>query len=323
MDPRKFFSKQQKEVKAFFASLCFHTCLLLVMACVFYTKNVIQYIPIKISFHQEDVDIREIEDIGAVKLPSLENASLSLPTKNIKPEPVSYQPDDIDILVDQPSAIEISQNNKESLFDINSDTLYQELKRLPKQNKEHFEEKTETQQASTVLSELIASFAQNTNTADTFTPNGSLGNGAESIEQRLYFAGAKTGDIQISLAWNTVDDIDLWVGYSPNNIRIDYINFMNRVSQLSGGMLDIDMNAHMFGLRHNPVENIFWAKNRTPQGFYDVRVHFFRSWSGNMSVPVVVRVKILEEVKEYKVVCRAGNPPEKVVSFIFPSKPSQ
>jgi hypothetical protein len=120
-------------------------------------------------------------------------------------------------------------------------------------------------------------------------------------DMRLKEYGAGTGDVQISLLWNTVDDIDLHVEHNG-----DRIWWQNRRS-FYGGMLDIDMNAKGPNNRR-PIENIFWAHNTLPRGHFVVYVHFFRAWTSLRKVPVTVRVKTLKGIQLYNVIVRKGMP---------------
>jgi hypothetical protein len=110
--------------------------------------------------------------------------------------------------------------------------------------------------------------------------------GGGEIERRLAGAGAQTGQIQISLAWDSSDDLDLHV-LDPNNEKIWYSHKRSR----SGGVLDVDMNARAITLR--PVENVFWANGRAPRGKFRVKVvcYKYRGRNGT-KVPFRVRMKI-------------------------------
>lgn len=75
----------------------------------------------------------------------------------------------------------------------------------------------------------------------------------DDIGERLNREGAKAGDITISLAWNTFDDLDLHV-YLPSGEEIFFRN--KRAQQGGNACLDVDMNAGS-GQTQEPVENVF------------------------------------------------------------------
>lgn len=96
----------------------------------------------------------------------------------------------------------------------------------------------------------------------------------KEFSQRLELAGAKSGDVQITLIWSNVNDLDLHC-IEPGGALIF---FASRKSP-SGGELDVDMNAG--GARTNrPVENIYWPKGQAPEGKYKVYVHHFANHGG-------------------------------------------
>lgn len=99
------------------------------------------------------------------------------------------------------------------------------------------------------------------------------GDYADSIKERVKQAGGNvTGDLCCRLAWYNADDLDLHM-YEPGGYRIYYGN-KRKLSQ-NGGMLDVDANGGD-GLRENPVENIFYAKESTMlAGTYKLVVHNF------------------------------------------------
>lgn len=124
------------------------------------------------------------------------------------------------------------------------------------------------------------------------------GNGAGGgIENRLASYGAKTGDLQISIAWNSLDDVDLHVMFFPGQSinGVENISFGSKYGPKTGGYLDIDMNANG-NMSTTPVENIFYPAGNTPSGRYSIFVHLYRSRTGNMSVPVVLRIKNKDKV---------------------------
>ncbi len=66
-----------------------------------------------------------------------------------------------------------------------------------------------------------------------------VGSGVETL-RRLEQAGAQTGDVQVSIAWDNYNDIDLWVVFEGQQGRF-VINWMNRIGP-NNGMLDVDRN---------------------------------------------------------------------------------
>jgi hypothetical protein len=123
-----------------------------------------------------------------------------------------------------------------------------------------------------------------------------LGNGiGGQIGQRLRAAGAGSGDVQISIAWDNLNDIDLHVQVqAPNGRVISNIAFYSRRDEF-GGMLDIDRNA---GLRlvPDPVENVYWPRGAAPRGIYTVGIHHFRQNFG--PAPTAVEIVTLVDGRE-------------------------
>lgn len=94
----------------------------------------------------------------------------------------------------------------------------------------------------------------------------------DSIKERVKQAGGNVeGVLRVSLSWFNYDDLDLHV-IEPNGNRIYY---SNKQSLVSGGQLDVDMNAGG-GHTRNAVENIVWTNERTMlEGTYQVIVNNF------------------------------------------------
>jgi hypothetical protein len=86
-----------------------------------------------------------------------------------------------------------------------------------------------------------------------------------------------TGDVQITLTWNTATDQDLHV-IDPSGFRI----YFEQDTSPTGGILDFD-NTEGFG-----PENIFWPSGQAPNGRYKVQVVYFGG-AGATDVTVVVR----------------------------------
>ena len=82
------------------------------------------------------------------------------------------------------------------------------------------------------------------------------------LRQRLQREGARGGEVQVSLAWNNVNDLDLHV-ICPSGEEISYRNMRSRCQ----GRLDVDMNVR--GNRpwsERPVENTTTYRVRVPFG---------------------------------------------------------
>jgi hypothetical protein len=139
---------------------------------------------------------------------------------------------------------------------------------------------------------------------------GGTGNG---MEERLSIFGAKTGDVQVSISWDSIDDIDVHVLIKGNGMA-EVINWTNRRGR-SNGMLDIDMNANPPVISPRPIENVFWPYNMSPNGMFIVYVHFFRPWTNNTIVPVSVRVKNGDKIENFNISAVYGKNPQEVTRF--------
>lgn len=90
------------------------------------------------------------------------------------------------------------------------------------------------------------------------------------FKERLSAAGAKTGDVQLSLIWFNRNDLDLHC-IDPSGFEISYSQRKSR----TGGELDVDRNAGCVQPTDEPVENIFWPVGGAPNGIYRVFVNFY------------------------------------------------
>ena len=105
------------------------------------------------------------------------------------------------------------------------------------------------------------------------------------LQQRLKNAGAGTGDVTVSLAWNNGNDIDLHV-QTPNGERI----FFSNKTSSCGGILDFDRNAGG-PVDLQPFENIFWPDGKARSGEYTVGVHHYRNWG--FGDPTKFRIQVM------------------------------
>jgi hypothetical protein len=94
-----------------------------------------------------------------------------------------------------------------------------------------------------------------------------------------------TGDVQVSVSWNTAADVDLHV-VDPSGEEIFYGNDV----AASGGELDLDSNAAC-GTDGPRNENITWASGTAPSGTYIVRLDYWSNCSA-ASTNYVVTVHV-------------------------------
>jgi hypothetical protein len=95
-----------------------------------------------------------------------------------------------------------------------------------------------------------------------------------------------TGPLQVTLSWNTIDDLDLYVTDPTGQT----VYWRNRTVP-SGGQLDVDANASCSNATQNPVENVFWAST-PPSGTYRIEVRLFRRCSPSTDpIPFTVTVR--------------------------------
>jgi hypothetical protein len=119
---------------------------------------------------------------------------------------------------------------------------------------------------------------------------------------RLQRAGAKTGDVQISLIWDNFNDLDLHV-ITP---RGENIFFGHRRSRCRG-VLDVDMNAGR-GTSREPVENVYWGPGKAPLGKYRVLVHHYRNQGDPDPTPFELRVVVDGRTQVIRGETSFGNP---------------
>lgn len=130
------------------------------------------------------------------------------------------------------------------------------------------------------------------------------------IEARIEREGGDSGTVQISLAWDDYNDLDLHV-FCPSGERI-YFN--NRKSGC-GGVLDVDMNVRP--VSDEPVENVVW-KGNAPLGPYKVGVHFYkhhRKRRTKRTTDYTLRVVTHGRAKTYKGTIKYGMAMQMVTAF--------
>jgi hypothetical protein len=97
----------------------------------------------------------------------------------------------------------------------------------------------------------------------------------------------QTGDVQITLEWDTTADLDLHV-IDPYGEEI----YHGHSRAESGGELDVDANHPCGTAVSNPLENVFWPWGGAPGGEYQVYVDYYGECSneGAVAYQVIVRV---------------------------------
>ena len=87
--------------------------------------------------------------------------------------------------------------------------------------------------------------------------------------------GFQSGNIQVTLAWPTRADLDLYVT-DPFGEQIFY---GNERAQQSGGHLDHDARGGCDNQQADSnLENVYWNQANPPQGGYQINVHY---WDGS------------------------------------------
>ena len=121
------------------------------------------------------------------------------------------------------------------------------------------------------------------------------GDATDSVRERVKRAGGSvTGDLCCRLAWSNHDDLDLHMR-EPRSHEISYIN---KRSPMTGGRLDVDMNAGC-GTTREPVENIFYGDRcKMTEGIYNLFVHQF-SKRESVDVGFEVEMEYLGGVTRY------------------------
>lgn len=99
-----------------------------------------------------------------------------------------------------------------------------------------------------------------------WTSRGGGGGASETIE--VDGTEILTGDVQVTLQWDTPVDLDLYVT-DPNGDEVSYLN----TSVSSGGILDVDARRSC-AVTPETVENIVWT-GTAPQGAFGIRVNYY------------------------------------------------
>lgn len=139
---------------------------------------------------------------------------------------------------------------------------------------------------------------------------------------RLKREKAQTGEIQISLFWNNLNDLDLYVSTpcgtvvgpsGPDAALPSYV-------RTCGGELDVDANVTCSPIslcpgRMDPVENIFWHKRKAPEGNYKIYVHHFSNHGSRDPTKFTIRLVVGEQTEFFRGQLSAGAPTMQVHEF--------
>ena len=132
------------------------------------------------------------------------------------------------------------------------------------------------------------------------------------LMDRLAREGGKSGVVQISLAWDDYNDLDMHVFCTSGEL----IYFINRKSEC-GGELDVDMNVRPKS--KTPIENVVWT-DVAPDGEYKIGVHFYRHHRKRRTKKTCqfrLRVVTYGQAKEYSGELTHGDPMSMITSFIL------
>lgn len=119
-----------------------------------------------------------------------------------------------------------------------------------------------------------------------------LGHLSKRFSQLFSTTKVGTGDVQVSLSWDTATDVDLHV-VDPLGEEIYY----KSKKSISGGVLDLDSNAGC-NIDNINNENITWPKGKAPKGTYKVLVDFYEACS-NLGAKYTVTTNVCGKTRTY------------------------
>ncbi|MCB9595887.1 MAG: hypothetical protein H6719_24415 [Sandaracinaceae bacterium] len=156
----------------------------------------------------------------------------------------------------------------------------------------------------------ITALAQSCNPNAAEACNGLDDNCNGVIDEGCGFSG---GNIQVTLAWTTGADLDLYVT-DPTGYTISY----SRRQSPSGGVLDQDARGACVPSQGATIENVYWDSPNPPRGSYRVEVHNYSGCQvsnltqGTLSIAVGGQV-----IGAYNVALRPGER-QPVAEFYMP-----
>lgn len=123
----------------------------------------------------------------------------------------------------------------------------------------------------------------------------------EEIDERLAREEATEGELDITLAWNSLGDLDLHITCPTG----DLINYANRISTDCSGTLDVDMNVGSGGVP-DPVEHVYF--DAPLPGDYEMMVRFYNAAFFGGDQPFTVRVRFGDETEIFEGIVTPANP---------------
>ncbi len=129
------------------------------------------------------------------------------------------------------------------------------------------------------------------------------------MDEALTQQSAQSGEITISLLWDSEDDLDLHV-FTPDGSEIYYGN-----KEAGGGVLDVDANAFSSGLMPNPVENIYFESPE--DGEYWVYVINYHDRTDGSATNYLVRLQVGDEVQTFSGTLTNEDESAEIVGFRY------
>ncbi len=106
------------------------------------------------------------------------------------------------------------------------------------------------------------------------------------MQARLNREGAEAGEIELALAWNNKNDLDLHC-ITPEG---EHIYFGNKRSS-HNGYLDVDMNRDQDDLSNKPTEHIRWRQDDALAGEYKVYIHYYQQRVPSDPIPYTLEMQ--------------------------------
>lgn len=135
---------------------------------------------------------------------------------------------------------------------------------------------------------------------------------ADEAVIRVHLRNGMMGALNVTLIWNTPDDLDLSVR-CPDNSLISF-----KTSRVCGAILDIDSNVSSSNPSPEPVENIVWPETPTMTGQYTVYVTRYRSTVGDFATTFRVELRSRGDLVEAHLGTIAGDEPRALFTFNIP-----